>query len=165
MIKILKNWDKIIFTLSVLAIIFALTAEHVFNLFPCKMCLHQRYPYYFIIVVLVICYFLKTKPILLIYPLIQIAIIYGLFYSIWHVGIEQNILQAPAECSSTLDISNSTEDLKQQLSNQEIVNCSDVGWSIIGLSAATWNSFLLLFFLFFNSIYIYKTYYEKKKKN
>jgi len=165
MTKILKNWHKIIFVLSVLAITFALTAEYFFNLIPCKMCLHQRYPYYFIIIVLIIFYFLKTKPILFTYPLIQIAIIYGLFYSIWHVGIEQNILQAPAECSSTLDISNSTEDLKQQLSNQEIVNCSDVGWSIIGLSAATWNSFLLLFFLFFNSIYIYKTYYEKKKKN
>ena len=79
--------------------------------------------------------------------------------------IEQNIIKGPTECSNTLDISNSTDDLKKQLLNQEIINCSDVGWSIVGLSAATWNSFLLLFFLFFNSIYIYKTYYEKKKKN
>ena len=161
--RILNNWLGIIFTLSFVAIISALIAEYFFNLIPCKMCLKQRYPYYAIILLITFFYFFPKFKNIWLYILIELAIIYGLFYSIWHVGIEQKILTGPASCSGTLLKTNSIQNLKEQINNQAIVSCADINWIIFGLSAATINSILLLFILIFNSIYLIQNFYDQKK--
>ena len=63
--------------------------EFIFNFLPCKMCVQQRYPYYFIIIIFILFYLFNKKINLLFNILTEFAIIYGLFYSVWHVGIEQ----------------------------------------------------------------------------
>lgn len=162
---ILKNWFIYIFIISIIAIGSALVAEYFFDLAPCKMCLKQRYTYYAIIIFFIISYvFNHTKNIWL-YIFNEIAIIYGLFYSLWHVGIEQNILPGPRSCSGTLLKTDSVQDLKAQINNQEIINCADISWSILGLSAATINSLLLIFILTINTIYILQNFYGSKKDN
>jgi len=160
---IIKNWVKVIFILSLIAILSALIAEYVFNLIPCKMCLYQRHPYYFIIGILIIFFFLKKTNSIWLYILVELAILYGIFYSAWHVGIEQNLLKGPSGCSATLNNVGSIENLKEQISNQDIVNCSDISWIIFGLSAATINLLLLILLLFFNTLFIYKALYDKEK--
>lgn len=163
--RILNNWLSYIFILSIIAIGSAFIAEYFFNLVPCKMCLKQRHTYYAIILfVIIFCFFRRTKNIWL-YILNEIAIIYGLFYAVWHVGIEQNILPGPESCSGILLKTDSIQNLKTQINNQEIINCSDISWSILGLSAATINSLLLIFILIFNSIYIFQNFYGSKKNN
>ena len=74
---------------------------------------------------------------------IQIITIYGLFYSLWRVGIENKILTGPLGCSGVLDISSDTSSLKEQILSKSVINCEDVIWSMFGLSAATINSILL----------------------
>ena len=160
---VIKNWTTIILILSIIAISSALIAEHIFNLLPCHMCYHQRYPYYFIIFIIIFSYFLKKNNSILPYVLMEIAIFYGLFYTFWHVGIERKIFSVPANCSTTLENIFSKADLKQQILNQNVVNCSDITWAVFGVSAATLNLILLLFLLFFNTIYIYKINYDKEK--
>tara|TARA_Y100000590_G_scaffold105074_1_gene119554 strand:- start:1291 stop:1593 length:303 start_codon:yes stop_codon:yes gene_type:complete len=96
------------------------------------------------------------------YISVQLASIYGLFYSIWHVGIEQKILQGPISCSQTLNLDKSIEGLKEQIMTKSVLSCEDVIWSFFGISAATINTFLLLFIFIINAIYI-KTYYASKK--
>ena len=160
---IIRYWAIAVFILSTIAISSALIAEYVFNLLPCKMCLYQRYPYYFIISIFIIFYFFQKKFNIWFYFLTELAIIFGLFYSIWHVGIEQNLLPAPQSCSGSLKKISSIENLKEQIFNQEIINCNDVSWSIIGFSAATVNAILLILFLLFNTVLIIKVYYGKKK--
>lgn len=155
---IIKNWLLILFTLSLIAIVSALIAEFYFDLYPCKMCLKQRHPYYVIIALMIIFYFFKNFKILWISVVTQLAIIYGLFYSLWHVGVEQKILPNPVSCSGLLSKTNSIENLKEQINNQSVISCSEISWTILGLSAATINSALLLFILIFNSIYILKKY-------
>jgi len=54
------------------------------------------------------------------------------------------------------------ENLKQQIENQAIVNCSDITWTIMGLSAATINFLILLFIFTINTIFIFKNYYGTK---
>ena len=161
--SIIKNWLIILLLISLVAISSALIAEFFFNLMPCKMCLKQRYAYYAIIALLILFYFFRKYKNLWIVILIEFSILYGLFYSIWHVGIEKNILPGPSSCSGTLAKTNSIENLKAQITDQPIVNCSDIIWSIFGISAATINVLLLLFLLIFNSIFIFKYYYEKKE--
>ena len=160
---IFRYWISILFSISLIAIASALIAEHFFDLVPCKMCLKQRYPYYGIITFVILFYVVRKTQSVWLYILSHTAILYGLFYSIWHVGIEQKILSGPDSCSGILNQTNSIENLKQQIENQAIVNCSDIAWTIMGLSAATINSLILVFIFTINTIFIFKNFYGTKK--
>ena len=56
----------------------------------------------------------------------------------------------------------SIDNLKEQILNQTIVSCNEISWSILGLSAATLNTFLLFLFLLINTIFIFKKYNNNK---
>ena len=160
---IIRHWGVIIFFLCVVAISSALIAEYIFHILPCQMCLNQRYSYYFIISIFIVFYFINKTPNIWLYVLTELAVLYGLFYSVWHVGIEQNLLTGPSSCSGKLGETNSVSDLKEQILNQPIISCSEISWSMLGLSAATLNSFLLILLLLFNTIFIIKIYnYDEK---
>ena len=161
---IIRYWAVIIFILSLFAISSALIAEYIYHILPCQMCLNQRYPYYFIISIFVVFYFITKKPNIWLYILTELAVLYGLFYSMWHVGIEQNLLTSPSSCTRKLEEANSINDLKEQIINQAVINCNEVSWSILGLSAATLNSILLFLLLLFNTIFIYKIYSDGEKE-
>ena len=94
---------------------------------------------------------------------VQLISIYGLFYSIWHVGIENKLLSGPTGCSDGLNITNNASDLKEQILSKPVINCEDVAWSIFGLSAATINSLLLFLIFILNAIYIFNNYGAKKE--
>jgi len=162
---LIRYWAVTFFTLSIIAISSAFIAEYIFNLLPCKMCLYQRYPYYFIISIFILFYLFRITSNIWLYILTELAILYGLFYSIWHVGIEKKLITGPSNCSSFIKEKNSIEELKEQILNQIIVNCNDISWSILGLSAATINTILLFLFLLFNTTFIIKVFYEKEKSN
>ena len=157
-----RYWFWIIGILSMVAISSALIAEYIFYLEPCSMCLKQRHPYYFILMIFILFVVIHTFPRIWFYLGVQLASIYGLFYSIWHVGIEQKILQGPVSCSGGLKTSASAESLKEQIMSKAIINCEDVIWSFFGFSAATINTFLLFYIFIFNVIYIQQFYAEKK---
>ena len=93
--------------------------------------------------------------------LIQLGSIYGIFYSLWHVGVENKVLDGPAGCSAHLLNYSSTSDLKEQILNSQVVSCDEVIWSFFGISAASINTLVLLFIFVMNALYIYK-YYGKK---
>ena len=158
-----RNWSIILIIISSIAIISALIAEYLFNLAPCEMCLKQRYPYYAIIILLIIFYIFKKFNNFLFLFLIETCILYGLFYSIWHVGIEQGLLEGPASCSGFLEQTDSIVELKKQITNKPIINCSEVIWTILGFSAATINTIILSFIFIFNTIFMIKYYNGFKK--
>ena len=158
---VIRYWAFIFFILSIIAISSALIAEHFFNFFPCKMCLYQRYPYYFIICIFILFYFFRKISNIWLYILTELAIFFGLFYSLWHVGIEKKILPGLSGCTSSFNNPNSLTDLKDEILNQAIIACDEINWIILGLSAATINSLLLLFLLIFNTIFLFQYYYGK----
>ncbi len=164
MIYTFKNWSIILLLISLVALASALIAEYFFNLTPCEMCLKQRYPYYALISMVIIFYFLKKSNNIWFLLLVETLVLYGLFYSIWHVGIEQSFLEGPASCSTSLMQTDSIQDLKKQITNKPVINCSEIIWTIGGLSAATLNTILLIFIFIFNTIFIFKYFYDFKKK-
>ena len=161
---IIRNWAVIIFSLCIVAISSALIAEYIFHILPCQMCLNQRYPYYFIISIFIVFYFINKTSSIWLYIFTELAVLYGLFYSVWHVGIEQNFLTGPSSCSGKLEEEVSVSDLKEQILNQAIISCNEISWSMLGLSAATLNSFLLFLLLLFNTIFISKMYNNEEEK-
>ena len=159
-----KYWFHIIGLISMFAIGSALIAEYFFNIEPCKMCLKQREPYYILIIGFFIFLILKFQKKIWIYIGIQTISVYGLFYSIWHVGIEKKILPGPSGCSEGLDITSDATKLKEQILSKAVINCEDVIWSIFGISAATINSILLFLIFIINAIYLKNEYGSKKKQ-
>ena len=160
-----KYWFYLVTLFSVVALASALIAEYYFDLQPCAMCLKQREPYYVIIAGFILFMILKWQDKIWFYVGVQIVSIYGLFYSLWHVGIENKILAGPSSCSGGLNISTNTSSLKEQIISKAVINCEEVAWSIFGLSAATMNSLLLFLIFIINAIYIANTYDLKKEKN
>ena len=113
--KILKKyWAIILLTLSLTTILIALIAEYEFKIIPCKMCLYQRYPYYFIILFSLTYIILKKISVIWYYGIIFISLLIGLFLSLWHVGIEQKILSGLSGCSNKINALQSLSQLKSQ---------------------------------------------------
>ena len=160
-----KYWFYLVTLFSVVALASALIAEYYFDLQPCAMCLKQREPYYIIIAGFILVMILKWQDKIWFYVGVQIVSIYGLFYSLWHVGIENKILAGPSSCSGGLNISTNTSSLKEQIISKAVINCEEVAWSIFGLSAATMNSLLLFLIFIINAIYVVSIYGSKKEKN
>ena len=158
-------WFYIVTLFSAIALTSAFIAEYYFDLQPCAMCLKQREPYYIIIAGFFLVMILKWQDKIWFYVGVQIVSIYGLFYSLWHVGIENKILAGPSSCSGGLNISTNTSSLKEQIISKAVINCEEVAWSIFGLSAATMNSLLLFLIFIINAIYIANIYGFKKEKN
>ena len=162
---IIRNWTLLLFIISLISISSALIAEYFFNLQPCELCLKQRHPYYLILVSLVFIFIIKNLNKVVFYLFIQLAAVYGLFYSIWHVGVENKILKGPSGCSVMLTNSESASDLKAQILSKQVISCDEVIWSFFGISAASINTLVLLVIFILNAIYLFKNYGIKKEKN
>ncbi len=160
-----KYWFWIVGGISIVSIFSALFAEYILGLEPCVMCLKQRYPYYFLIFLFFIFLIFNLKKNIVFFIFVQLSVLYGLFYSLWHVGIEKKILPSSSECSGKLEITNSTESLKEQILSKSVVSCEDVVWSIFGLSAASINTIVLLLLFIFNALYLLNNYGKKKNIN
>ena len=158
-----KYWFYLVALFSVVALASAFIAEFYFNLAPCKMCLKQREPYYIIIAGFIIIRMLKWQDRIWFYLGVQLISIYGLFYSIWHVGIENKLISGPTGCSGGLNVTNNASSLKDQILSKPVINCEDITWSIFGLSAATINSLLLFLIFILNAIYLLNNYGSKKE--
>ena len=160
-----KYWFYIITLFSFIALMSAFIAEFYFNLAPCEMCLKQREPYYVILFGFILFSILRWQTHIWFYLGVQLISIYGLFYSIWHVGIENQLLPGPAGCSSGLNNTDNILSLKEQILAKPVINCEDIAWSIFGLSAATINSMLLFLIFILNAIYIFNNNGAKKENN
>ena len=151
-----KNWTFIIFVVASIAILTALIAQYNFNLLPCKMCLYQRYSYYALIIISGIFLILKNNDNKVFYLTAEILIIIGLFFAIWHVAIENNIISGLEGCSFIIENINDFADLKDYISKGPIVFCNEVNWSFLGISFALYNSVLQIVLLSINTVYLFK---------
>ena len=139
--------NKTIFNLILLFSIFALIAayfiEYVLKHQPCNLCLIERIPYIFSIIVISI--FLFTKKFENLF-LIILSLIFFLatLIAFYHFGIEQGFFVESLVC----DLSNENKNLsKEALLNQlkrMPISCKDVTFKIFGLSLATFNIFINL---------------------
>ena len=158
---ILRNWHYLLTFISIVAILSALLAEYFYGLQPCELCLKQRHPYYSIIILTLLIFFVPNFYKIIMYFLVEISSVYGIFYSVWHVGVENNILKGPSGCSAGLSISSNINDLKEQILSKQVISCDEVVWSMFGLSAASINTIVLLFIFVINGLYIISTYGKK----
>ena len=139
--------NKIIFNLILLFSIFALLAayfiQYVLKHQPCNLCLIERIPYIFSIIITSTCLFTKK------FEKLSLIILSLIFFSaaliaLYHFGIEQGFIKESLVCDLDIENNNlSKEALLNQLKEMP-VSCRDVTFKIFGLSLATFNIFITL---------------------
>ena len=155
--KIILN---LILIFSILSILAAYFIQYVLGHDPCNLCLIERIPYIFSIIIILICLLTqKFEKITLI--ILSLTFLVGALLTFYHFGIEQGFIEESLVC----DLNSSNNELsKEALLNQLTempVSCKDVTFKIFGLSLATFNIFISLI-LSTITIKLFLTY-EKNK--
>jgi disulfide bond formation protein DsbB len=161
MLNLDKNkFLKIIFIVSLFALISAYFIEHVLGHQPCNLCLIERIPYLAALITIIINYKFNHLEKHLLFLLILIFLASTLI-SFYHLGIEQGLIKESIVCDlkNSLQIL-SKEEILQQL-QQITVSCKDVTFKIFGFSLTTLNIMIsLLITIILTKIYLS---YEKNK--
>jgi len=134
---------NLILLFSIVAIVTAYIIQYVLGHQPCNLCLIERIPYIFSIIIVSICLFSNKfeKITLIILSLIFFA---ATLLSFYHFGIEQGFIKESLVCNLNTPSDELTkEDLLNQLKEMP-VSCKDVTFKIFGLSLATFNIFISL---------------------
>ena len=134
---------SLIVAFSCFAILAAYFIQYVLDHQPCKLCLIERIPYIFSIIIISICLFAqKFEKIVLI--VLSLTFFTATLLSFYHFGIEQGFIKESLVCDLN---SPNTELSKEALLNQlkEVpISCKDVTFKIFGLSLTTFNIFISL---------------------
>jgi disulfide bond formation protein DsbB len=134
---------KLIFLISIFALVSAFFIEYILGYQPCNLCILERFPYFLAIIVILFNYkfsqFEKFSILIL-----TILFLVGTILSIYHLGMEQGFIQESLVC----DLQNSLnllskEEILQQLQEKN-VSCKDVTFKIFGLSLTSYNIILSL---------------------
>mgnify|MGYP006161068067 FL=1 len=158
-IKYIKTLSLILIY-SIFSLVAAYFIEYVLGHQPCNLCLLQRIPYIFVIIIISLCLFLKKFEK---FSFIALSLIFfiGTLLSFYHFGIEQGFFSESLVCDlKNEEIVLTREELLKQLKEKPI-SCKDVTFRILGVSLATINTIISLIL----SIITIKTYldYEKNK--
>ena len=138
-----KKILNLILLFSVFALIAAYFIQYVLKHQPCNLCLIERIPYIFSIVIISTCLFTKKfeKLSLIILSLIFFS---ATIISFYHFGIEQGFIKESLVC----DLNNKSNNLSKEALLEQLkrmpVSCKDVTFKIFGLSLATFNIFITL---------------------
>ena len=138
-----KKTLNLILLFSIFTILMAYFIQYVLGHQPCNLCLIERIPYIFSIIIISICLFSKKfeKVFLIILSLTFFSATLLAFY---HFGIEQGFIKESLVCDLNNQNNNlSKEDLLNQLKEMP-VSCKDVTFKIFGLSLTTFNILISL---------------------
>ena len=149
---------KLILLISIVALVSAFFIEYILGHQPCNLCILERIPYLFAIILILLNYKLNHLEK---YFLILLIIVFFIatILSLYHLGIEQGLIQESMICdlksgSNLL----SKEDILKQL-QEKSVSCKDVTFKIFGLSLTTYNILISLLI----TIYTAKIYLDYDK--
>ena len=134
---------NLILIFSIFSLCAAYFIEHILGYKPCNLCLIERLPYIFAIIIISLGLILKKfeKVIIIFLILIFSA---ATIISFYHFGIEQGFFKESLLCKLDNNITNlSKEDLIKEL-QQQTISCKNVSFRIFGLSLATINTIISL---------------------
>ena len=134
-----KIYLSILF-ISILALTSAYFIEYFLGYQPCNLCLLERIPYALSIIVILANFKFKFNDKSILLVLIIIFVVSALL-SIYHLGIEQGLIEESFVCSTKDNLNLNKEQLLQELQKMNI-SCKNVAFTIFGLSLTTYNILL-----------------------
>ena len=155
-----KTTLNAILIFSIFALIAAYFVQYVLGHKPCNLCLIERIPYIFAVLIIILTLILKKFE-KLVLVLLSLTFISATIISFYHFGIEQDFIAESSVCDLESKNGNlSKDDLLKEL-QQKTISCKDVSFRIFGLSLATINT-IISFILSIISIKLF-TNYEKNR--
>lgn len=118
----------------------ALVAQYGFGLYPCHLCLLQRYPYVAVIALMALAYRLTPRRQWQVLWLCAGLFLLDAGIAFYHAGVEMEWFAAPDSCASVSAGGETLEDLRRQIMEAPLVSCSQAMAYVFGLSLATWNT-------------------------
>ena len=134
---------KLIFLISVIALVSAFFIEYVLGHQPCNLCILERIPYLLAIIIIILNFkFSHYEKFFIL--LLSIIFLAGAIISLYHLGIEQGFVQESLVCDlkSGSNLLSKEEILKQL--QEKNVSCKDVTFKIFGLSLTSYNILISL---------------------
>lgn len=123
---------------SFMMLMSAYAFQHLGGLYPCTLCLWQRWPHAIAALLAVSIFFLPQKMKKIAIALGSITMLISVFFAGWHTGVEIGVLPGLSSCGSVVP-NVSTEELAQMIANNTLPACDKVAWSFLGQSMAGWN--------------------------
>ncbi len=144
---IIRFFPFIIFTVCAFALGFVAVAEHIWGIEPCILCIYARIPYWIAMILSLFAIPLKRYL-----PLLYcITFLTGAGISIYHVGVEHKVFNAPASCSAIKPMKNlNLSDIESTIMNRKVVRCDVVNWRLLTRSASEWNLLLVIILFIFS---------------
>lgn len=136
---------------SLLMLSAALIGQYGFGLYPCHLCMYQRYPYAVIAAIGVLARLFVRSARLLTLACWLCVLLFAVDAGIasYHAGVEWGIFPGPSGCSSSGSTAQTLEELRAEIMNAPLVSCAQAMAYVFGLSLAAWNalaaSFMTLF--------------------
>jgi len=148
MVKNNKNLlIKLIFLISIIALVSAFFIEYVLGHQPCNLCILERIPYLLAIIIILLNFkFSHYEKFFIL--LLSIIFLAGAIISLYHLGIEQGFIQESLVCDlkSGSNLLSKEEILKQL--QEKNVSCKDVTFKMFGLSLTSYNILISLLITF-----------------
>jgi disulfide bond formation protein DsbB len=116
----------------------ALLMQYVGGYKPCSLCIYERFPYLFAVLVGVAGWWLGRPKMAL--ALLALAFAGNAGLAFFHVGVEQGWYQLPETCAAA-GRAMTIEELKAQILAAP-ARCDQVPLTVLGLSLAGWNAVL-----------------------
>ncbi|MDC0938525.1 disulfide bond formation protein B [Candidatus Pelagibacter sp.] len=135
---------KLIFLISVIALVSAFFIEYVLGHQPCNLCILERIPYLLAIIIIILLNFKFSQYEKFFILLLSIIFLAGAIISLYHLGIEQGFIKESLVCDlkSGSNLLSKEEILKQL--QEKNVSCKDVTFKIFGLSLTSYNILISL---------------------
>jgi disulfide bond formation protein DsbB len=115
----------------------ALASQFLGGLPPCELCHWQRLPY---AVAIALAGAAMLRPSRALVALCAGAFAVGAGLALYHVGVERGWFAAPGACSADVGAAQTVEELRRRLEAAPLVRCTDVAWSLFGISMAGYNA-------------------------
>ncbi len=116
----------------------ALISQYGFGLYPCEMCMWQRWPHLVAIILAAAALAFRAKSMALVVAATMAILISGLIGG-FHAGVEYGWWEGFTSCSTNLQTGG---DMLESIMNAPLVRCDVAPWTLFGISLAGFN-FLL----------------------
>ncbi|MFZ5792614.1 MAG: disulfide bond formation protein B [Pseudomonadota bacterium] len=119
----------------------ALAAQYWGGLYPCVLCIYQRWALLAAGLLAAPAIFLETKPkaARLFLALAGLAALVGAGIAVFHVGVERHWWQGTVECTTQFKAGMTAQEFEAAILAAPVVRCDEVAWSLFGISMAGYN--------------------------
>lgn len=138
----LARWIALLLPLALLG--GALASQFIGGLVPCEMCVWQRWPHLAAILVALLSFFVRVRPVstlLVLFAAVLIAVSGGI--GVYHAGTEYHWWQGITECTAASGTGSPMDVLNQAL-RRPLVRCDVPQWTLFGISLAGFNALFSL---------------------